>query len=141
MTERSEEEMNQPQVLESILVVSGTAMDDGPRRFRGFLTVSAKSEDGDLFIGQLTPDEIRMMALGFLEAAESADQDCIVMTMLTQHLGLDDSVAAGFVSAMRDEREGRGGEQDVADGDGPGLPSGEPAEAEDPSVPGLQDPS
>ena len=44
------------------------------------------------------------MALNFLEAAEAATGDAVVMNMLTRDIGLDPGTAAGFVMVMREER-------------------------------------
>ena len=101
--------MSELKMLTGIDMESGTAMDD-PEHYRGFLIVRATAEDGSVLVGQLNPDEVRAMALQWLEAAEAAEQDRIVMTMLTRDIGIDPPTAARFVSAMRDERDGKVGE-------------------------------
>ena len=89
--------------LSGVEVVSGTAQ-DGPEEFRGFLTVRAIAEDGSFMTGQMSPAEVRKMALNLLAAAEGAVGDAIVMTMLVRDIGLEPAVAASFVMQMREER-------------------------------------
>lgn len=86
--------------LVDVEVVSGMA-EDGPGKYRGFVTIRAMAEDGSHMAGQLDPAELRKMALNFLGAAEAAEQDAVVMTMLAGEIGLDPSAAAGFVHRMR----------------------------------------
>lgn len=45
----------------------------------GFCTVVASSASGRLLVGQLTPDEVRALALSWLEAAEAAEHDAAVL--------------------------------------------------------------
>lgn len=54
--------------------------------------------------GQLTPDEVRAMALAWLEAAEAAEHDAAVFNELQDGLGLPLEVAGGFISALRARR-------------------------------------
>jgi hypothetical protein len=89
--------------LVEVEVVSGTAQ-DGPGNFRGFVTVRALAEDGSHMAGQLSPAELRQMAMQFLEVAEAAEQDAIVMSMLVQDVELDREDAARFIMAMRGRR-------------------------------------
>jgi hypothetical protein len=105
--------------LEGIWVISGTALDSTPEGdvFRGFVTVRATAVSGDVLVGQLDPDEVRAMAMRFLEVAEAADQDRIVFAMLTRDIGLPRDVAAVFIRAMRQERDG-GDEPEEGDGHG-----------------------
>jgi hypothetical protein len=94
--------------LEGIWVISGTALDvtpDGDTEFRGFVTIRATAENGDVMVGQLDPGEVRAMALRFLEVAEAADQDRIVFTMLTRDMDVPRDTAAVFIRAMREERD------------------------------------
>jgi hypothetical protein len=90
--------------LEGITTVSGLAQ-DGPGKFRGFVQVQAQGTDGTYLTGQVSPAEMRQMALHWLEIAEAADQDRIVMTMLTRDVGIDEDTAAGFIMSMRNERD------------------------------------
>lgn len=69
----------------------------------GFVTVAASSRDGTILIGQLTPDEVRKMALQWLEVAEAADQDAAVLRT-TRKLGIDDNLAALLVLELRKSR-------------------------------------
>ena len=90
--------------LADIYMTSGLTKDDDGT-YRGFVTISCQDSAGNIFTGQSDPDEIRTMALRWLEAAEAADQDRIVMTMLTRDLEIPPESAAGFIRAMREERE------------------------------------
>jgi hypothetical protein len=90
--------------LSSIDMSSGTAM-DSPTEFRGFVTVKATAPGGDVMEGQLDPDEVRKMALQWLAVAEAAEQDRIVMTMMTRDVGLSPEVAVNFIAKMREERK------------------------------------
>jgi hypothetical protein len=90
--------------LADIYMTSGLATDEDGR-YAGFVTISCQDQAGNIFTGQADPDEVRTMALRWLEAAEAADQDCIVMTMLTRDLNIPPEHAAGFIRAMRAERE------------------------------------
>lgn len=90
--------------LVGIDVVSGTAQ-DGPTEYRGFVTIRAEAEDGSFMSGQLSPGEVRAMALQFLEAAEAADQDAIVFKLMTREMDVPVEVVGAFVMSMRRERE------------------------------------
>jgi hypothetical protein len=83
--------------------VSGTA-EDGPESFRGFVTLRSEASNGDVLLGQLPPAEVRALALSLLSAAEAADQDAIVFTIMVRDLGLPPEAVAGLVTAMRAER-------------------------------------
>ena len=90
--------------LDRIEVISGTAEDpDGS--FRGFVTIRARASDGSFMAGQLDPDELRSLALNFLEVAEAADQDAMVFRVMTRNVGVPPSVAAHLVRDMRTARE------------------------------------
>lgn len=69
----------------------------------GFVTVAASSKDGTILIGQLSPDEVRKMALQWLESAEAADQDAAVLRV-TRKLNLDDGLAALVIRELRESR-------------------------------------
>jgi len=91
--------------LQGIDMTSGLAEDNpAEHQYRGFVTIRATGVEGNVLLGQLSPDEVRKMALQFLETAEAADQDRIVMTMLTRDVGLAPETAASFITKMRDER-------------------------------------
>jgi hypothetical protein len=90
--------------LADIYMTSGlTLNEDGT--YSGFVTISCQDTNGNIFTGQADPDEVRTMALKWLESAEAADQDRIVMTMLTRDLDIPPQHAAGFIRGMREERE------------------------------------
>lgn len=93
--------------LTGIEVISGTAQ-DSPTEFRGFVTVRATAEDGSFLTGQLDPDELRVMAMHFLQAAEAAESDAVVMTLLVKEVELQTQAAAHVVMRMRDLRAERG---------------------------------
>lgn len=65
-----------------------------------FCTVSING--GDL-LGQLSPKEVRGLALQWLEAAEAAEQDSLVFRV-AGHFGLEREHAAAFVMEMRKHR-------------------------------------
>jgi hypothetical protein len=90
--------------LADIYMTSGLTTDEDGN-YQGFVTISAQDTKGNVFTGQADPDEIRSMALKWLESAEAADQDRIVMTMLTRDLEIPAQHAAGFIRGMREERE------------------------------------
>ena len=54
--------------------------------------------------GQLTPDEVRAMALAWLTAAEAAEHDAAVFNELQEGLDLSIQVAGGFIAALRARR-------------------------------------
>ncbi len=54
--------------------------------------------------GQLSPDEVRAMALQWLEAAEAAEQDAMVVAEMTEGLGVDMQTAGAFVASLRKRR-------------------------------------
>ncbi len=54
--------------------------------------------------GQLSPDEVRAMALQWLEAAEAAEQDAMVVAEMTEGLGIDLQTAGAFVVSLRERR-------------------------------------
>jgi hypothetical protein len=90
--------------LAGIEVMSGTTQDPSGA-FRGFVTVTATSAEGEAWVGQLDPSEIRQMALDFIGAAEAAEQDAIVFSVATSELELSSRDAARFVLAMRGRRK------------------------------------
>lgn len=53
--------------------------------------------------GQLTPNEVRMMALHWLGAAEAAESDAAVFAEL-KSADLEDAVAATFITNLRSRR-------------------------------------
>jgi len=89
--------------LADIYMTSGLATDEDGN-YHGFVTISCQDTKGNIFTGQADPDEVRTMALRWLESAEAADQDRIVMTMLTRDLDIPAGHAAGFIRHMREER-------------------------------------
>ena len=100
--------------LVRVEVVSGTA-EDTPGRYRGFVTVRAFDADGSHMAGQLDPSELRLQALQWLGAAEAAEQDAIVMTMLVNDIGLPAEAAAGFIMRMREVRHELHGDPEQSD--------------------------
>lgn len=74
---------------------------------KGFCTVSVNH--GDL-IGQMSPTEVRGLALQWLEVAEAAEQDGMLFGLLTERLGQEPEHAAYVIGEMRDFRaEQQGG--------------------------------
>ncbi|SRR5258706_11717498 len=62
---------------------------------------------------QLDPDDVRQMALHWLEAAESAEHDAVVYNELCEGMGLDINAAAAFIYMLRGRRLRRDVEQTV----------------------------
>lgn len=55
--------------------------------------------------GQLTPAQVRTMALHWLEVAEAAESDALVMRELQEGAGLDLQTAGAFLLKLRERRE------------------------------------
>lgn len=85
--------------LRSIDLTSGVN-----ERGEGFVTVSVSTDERELAIGQLSPVEVRLMALSWLEAAEAAEQDAAVLRCVRK-LGLQDQLAAMVITELRASRE------------------------------------
>jgi hypothetical protein len=85
--------------IETIHIVGGINVDG-----EAFCTVSCVSSARDLLIGQLSPAEVRAMALGWLECAEAAEQDAATLQVL-QGMELPDGLADHIVSELRRSRE------------------------------------
>ena len=85
--------------LGSVFVTSGVN-DAG----QGFCTVAAHSrDDGIILLGQLTPTEVRAMAMAWLESAEAAEQDAAVLRCVRK-LDLPDKLAGAVIMELRDNR-------------------------------------
>lgn len=85
--------------LAGIEVESGARNDGKP-----FCRVNVTLTDGRGYQGQLSPDEVRMMALAWLSAAEAAESDGAVVVGL-QELGLDEAGVGSFLAMLRAKRE------------------------------------
>lgn len=70
----------------------------------GFCTVAAHGDDGTILLGQLSPSEVRGMALAWLEAGEAADQDAAVLRVIRK-LELPDELAGHVITELRASRE------------------------------------
>lgn len=81
--------------LRDIFISSGVN-----EKLEPFCTVSINN--GDL-LGQLAPEEVRAMALQWLEAAEGAQTDSIVWKLLAD-MNLPVHTIGQFIAAMRDKR-------------------------------------
>jgi hypothetical protein len=55
-------------------------------------------------VGQLTPLEVRTMALQWLAAAEAAIHDAAVFALATTKLGMDERMAGQLISQVREHR-------------------------------------
>lgn len=90
--------------LEDLSIEAGVSIFTG----KPFCQILAHN-DTTILRGQLAPDEIREMALGWLEAAEAADQDAVVVEVLTKVLDRDKElakvVAADVVFRLRERRK------------------------------------
>lgn len=87
--------------LSDVFISSGVSAFTG----KPFCLVEAVSTSGDRWTGQLSPKEVRTMALHWLEAAEAAEHDAAVRAELVEELGLGDHAAAAFIAALRERRE------------------------------------
>lgn len=72
------------------------------RTGRGFCPVQAVGENGILLEGQISPEEVRIMALGWLSAAEAADSDATVFALLSEIA--DQQTAAAALADLRSRR-------------------------------------
>ncbi|MEU4386614.1 hypothetical protein [Promicromonospora sp. NPDC023805] len=86
--------------LVGIDVSSGVSLRDGA----GFCRVDATLDDGTRVQGDLPPDEVRQMALGWLQAAEAAEHDAAVYAELTENHGFSLEAAGFFLIGLRDRR-------------------------------------
>lgn len=86
--------------LQDINIFSGVSVFDG----KGFCHIEAVLDDGTRLAGQLSPDEVRQMALGWLQAAEAAENDAAVHAELTETAGVSFETAGHFLLALRDRR-------------------------------------
>lgn len=85
--------------VESINITSGVN-DKG----EGFCSISVVTEDKRIFLGQLSPSEVRNMALAWLESAEAADQDAAVLRCIRK-LELPDQLGAMVIVELRNSRD------------------------------------
>lgn len=92
-----------PRMIElgTIGLVSGVSVFTG----KGFVRVAVLDQDNkQVAVGQMSPEEVRTMALGWLGAAEAAESDAAVFAEL-KGIGLDDTACAGFLAALRERRD------------------------------------
>jgi hypothetical protein len=94
--------------LESVNIESGVSAFDG----KGFCRIEAKATNGDVMIGQLTPGEMRAMALSWVEAATAAEHDAGLLDFLLHTLELDNETAGNVLLNIRTRREGAGEEEE-----------------------------
>lgn len=69
----------------------------------GFCTVVATSQSGRMLLGQITSDEVRKLAMHWLEVAEAADQDAAVLRCMRK-LELPDQLAGAVIAELRNSR-------------------------------------
>lgn len=98
--------------LESVNVESGVSAFDG----KAFCRIEAKATNGDVMIGQLSPEEMRAMALAWIEASDASVYDAIMLDVLRNEVGLDDEAAGNFLVEMRNRRGAAGKEKGDDDG-------------------------
>jgi hypothetical protein len=84
--------------LSNVEISSGVNHEGKP-----FCTIVCQTMSKRLIIGQLDPDEVRRMALQWLETAEAADQDAAVLRVMRK-MNLPDDLAAVIVAELRDSR-------------------------------------
>lgn len=97
--------------LEAVNVESGVSAFDG----KAFCRIECKGTEGDVMIGQLDPDTCRSMAVQWIEAADAAEFDAILLDFLINTIGLDNQSVGNILVEMRKRRgeaEGEGGEQE-----------------------------
>lgn len=70
---------------------------------QGFLTVVVTTDDGRLLLGQFDPATARDMAMGWIAAAEAAEQDAAAVRCFRK-LGLPDELAAMVITELRKSR-------------------------------------
>ncbi|HEY6416344.1 MAG TPA: hypothetical protein VIX41_08905 [Acidimicrobiales bacterium] len=66
--------------------------------------VVASSPGGRILLGQLSPSEVRGMAMAWLESAEAAEQDAAVLRVIRK-LELPDELAGAVVIELRQSRD------------------------------------
>jgi hypothetical protein len=71
----------------------------------GFVSISAISQDGGVFVGLLTPDKARELGNTCFTEAEIADIDLILYEMLKNRLDLDDDDLSEFMIEFKKARE------------------------------------
>jgi hypothetical protein len=69
-----------------------------------FVTIAVSNQDGDIWLGQLSPDEVRNHALAYLAVAEAAEQDAAVLRCIRK-LELPDDLAGAIVIELRNSRD------------------------------------
>lgn len=71
-----------------------------------YCVIRAHGINGTVLAGQLDPDEIRELALGWLHAAEAADQDAAMLAVCTEILddGTGKMMAGAVVIKLREMR-------------------------------------
>lgn len=85
--------------LTGVNVVSGTTAEGKP-----FCTVEATMANGTSASGQLSPEEVRMMALHFLSAAEAAESDAVTI-LVAKELDINDDRITGLLLMQRAKRD------------------------------------
>lgn len=87
--------------MSSINITSGVSIFTG----KGFCTIEVDGKK----IGQLDPAEVRTMALHWIEAAEAAEMDAMVLAEMTDPEGLNLSreIAGQFIQSLRRRRDPR----------------------------------
>jgi hypothetical protein len=68
-----------------------------------FLTIIATAANKRMIVGQLSPTEVRDMALAWLASAEAAEQDAAVLRCVRK-LELPDELAGAIVTELRNSR-------------------------------------
>lgn len=72
-------------------------------RGEGFCTIVAHGTNRTIMLGQLSPGEVRKMAMDWIEAAEAAEQDAATFRAIRK-LELPDELAAVIVTELRESR-------------------------------------
>jgi len=73
-------------------------------QLEGFCSVRAIAEDGTVMYGQLDPATCRQQAQAFMEVAEGAVTDAMLVKLLTEDVGLDEATAGQVLVTLRGMR-------------------------------------
>ena len=85
--------------LTDIFISNGVNEDAKP-----FLTVAVHTGDQRVFLAQMSPDEVRHMAMAWLEAAEAAEQDAATLRVIRK-LEMPDELAGAVIVELRNMRK------------------------------------
>lgn len=79
---------------------------------RDLVAFCVLSLHGEVLV-QISPNQLREIALGWLQLAESAEHDALTARMLIREVGMTQAAAAGFLGQMRRMRAAVQAESDA----------------------------